>query len=213
VGGGLIVVVAEEDPERWQEALRSAGAVAVSVVELSASPDVGKADGIYVAGGLTPRYRSLLVEGDWLPPDVPYAGFSAGAAIAASQAIVGGWRIGQLVVCDEDAGEDLDQVSTLPGLGLVPFAVDVHATQWGTLTRAVHAVAAGLVAEAVAVDEHTCVSVADGEVVSVDGVGSAYRVTAGGEGVLVRLLSLHCPDLCTLCLLNPGRLPGSGAEA
>ena len=49
-----------------------------------------------------------------------------------------------------------------PGLGLVPFAVDVHATQWGTLTRLVHAVDAGLVAEGWAVDNGTVLVAGDG---------------------------------------------------
>lgn len=34
-----------------------------------------------------------------------------------------------------------------PGLGLVPFAVDVHASQHGTPTRLMHAIDAGLVQE------------------------------------------------------------------
>ena len=39
-------------------------------------------------------------------------------------------------------GEDLDDVVPRPGLGLVGFAVDVHAAQWGTVGRLVHAVCA-----------------------------------------------------------------------
>jgi cyanophycinase len=123
---------------------------------------------------------------DWLPQDVPYAGFSAGAAIAATSAIVGGWRIGDLPVCSPDAGEDLDQVEPRAGLGLTPFAVDVHATAWGTLSRLVHAVAGGLVEGGWAVDEHTCLALAGGEPV-VYGAGCAYRVMPHGDGVSVVL--------------------------
>ena len=70
------------------------------------------------------------------------------------------------------------------GLGLVPFAVDVHATQWGTLTRLVHAVGAGLVEEGWAIDEGTVLVVDDGSV-RVEGLGSAYRVAPRDGGVVV----------------------------
>ena len=78
-----------------------------------------------------------------------------------------------LAVCGEEAGEDLDLVQPRPGLGLVPFAVDVHATQWGTLTRLIHAVALGLVAEGVAIDEGTCLEVHGA------GAGEPARARAG----------------------------------
>ena len=92
----------------------------------------------------------------WLPRDLPYAGYSAGAALAADRAIVGGHRRDDgRPVCAEEAGEDLERLAVRAGLGLVPFAVDVHATQWGTLTRLVHAVDAGLAAEGWAIDEGT----------------------------------------------------------
>jgi cyanophycinase len=116
---------------------------------------------------------------------VPYAGYSAGAAVAAAHAIVGGFRRPDdgRPVAAEEAGEDLDELTVRPGLGLVPFAVDVHATQWGTLTRLVHAVAAGLVAEGWAVDEGAALVVDHGEP-RVEGLGSAYRVTRNGDGAL-----------------------------
>jgi cyanophycinase len=149
------------------------------------SGDVAGAGGIYVCGGLTPLYQELLVAGGpgWLPDGVPYAGFSAGAAIAATSAIVGGWRLGERAVCSEDASEDLDQVEPRAGLDLVPFAVDVHASQWGTLTRLVHAVAAGLAGEGWAIDEHTCLAVTpDGP--AVHGAGSAYHVARESDGAV-----------------------------
>jgi cyanophycinase len=198
-GGGPVACLAVDDgdgvdAERWSSGLQNAGAGNVEVVSLSAerpvrADDVAGAAGIYVAGGLTPLYRALLVDAGtgWLPPDVPYAGFSAGAAIAAGAAIVGGWRIGELPVCAEEASEDLDQVEPLPGLGLVPFTVDIHATTWGTLTRLVHAVTAGLVEEGWAIDEHTCL-VADPAGTRVEGLGCAYRVTRDGEQVAVDVL-------------------------
>ena len=104
--------------------------------------------------------------------------------MAAARAIVGGWRLGGRDVCAEEAGEDLDELAVRDGLGLVPFAVDVHATQWGTLTRLVHAVGAGLVDEGWAIDEGTVLVVDDGAV-RVEGLGSAYRVAPRDGGVVV----------------------------
>jgi cyanophycinase len=152
----------------------------VSADRRPAAADLEGAGGVYVAGGWTPGYQEVLCGTDFAAAlgDVPYAGFSAGAAVAATSALVGGWRLRGVPVADEDAGEDLDELEVRPGLGLVPFAVDVHATQWGTLTRLAHAVAGGLVAGGVAVDEHTCVEVRGSEL-TVHGLGSAYRVGLG----------------------------------
>jgi cyanophycinase len=187
-GGPIVCLVADEgdgiDAERWRSALRDSADGAppeVEVVVLSAGrpladADVAGAAGIYVAGGLTPLYAELLA--GWTPPaGVPYAGFSAGAAVAAGQALVGGWRTaGGLAVCPEDAGEDLDVITIRPGLGLVPYAVDVHAAQWGTLGRLIHAVESGLVAEGWALDEGALL--VDGEI---HGVGAGWHVADGGR--------------------------------
>jgi cyanophycinase len=150
--------------------------------------DLDGAAGVFVAGGWTPGYHEALVGSGtgWLPAGVPYAGFSAGAALAAERAILGGWRLGGVAVCPAEAAEDLDELAVAPGLGLVPFAVDVHATQWGTLTRLVHAVAAGLVTEGWAVDEGTALAL-DGAAPHVAGLGAAYRVVREGERVGVTL--------------------------
>lgn len=192
-GGGEVASVVVDDGDgvdlpRWRGLL----ADAASVRDVVLSPgrplraeDLEGVAGVFVAGGLTPLYAELVVPQRDLLAALPYAGFSAGAAIASDRSIVGGWRLGGRPVCSEDAGEDLDEVTVVPGLGRVPFAVDVHAAQWGTLPRAVAAVAAGLVTEARAVDEHTAVVVRDGEV-EVTGVGQALAVTPGDDGVLVR---------------------------
>ncbi len=183
---GPVLCVCEDDPQRWEAGLRSAGLDDLHTVGLDDPlPAPDGYGGVYVGGGLTPAYAQALAE--WGAPlrtaGVPYAGFSAGAAVAATTALVGGWRLGGRVVCDEDAGEELDELTVRPGLGLVPFAVEVHATQWGTLTRLAHAVAGGLVAGGVAVDEHTCVQVR-GDELRVSGWGSAYRVGPGALQVL-----------------------------
>jgi cyanophycinase len=189
-GGPLVAFVLDEaehtDIDRWVAALRLASAdevrpVVVSPARPPQAGDVDGAAGVFVAGGWTPGYQEVLVAAgtDWLPRDRPYAGFSAGAAIAATDAIVGGHRRDDgRDVGAEDAGEDLVPLTVRPGLGLVPFAVDVHATQWGTLTRLVHAVDAGLVAEGWAVDNGTVLVAGDGPP-RVEGLGSAYHVTRG----------------------------------
>jgi cyanophycinase len=197
-GGGPIAAIvldegADTDPARWTDALRLAGATHADAVIVSADAPptqarVAGAAGIYVAGGWTPGYRDVLAGhgSDWLPRDIPYAGFSAGAAIAASDAIVGGFRRDDgRTICAEEASEDLEALTVRPGLGLVPFAVDVHATQWGTLTRLIHAVDAWLAPEGWAVDEGTALVVEHPAAEPlVEGLGSAYRVARAGAGAL-----------------------------
>jgi cyanophycinase len=184
----IVALVLDEgddtDVGRWTGALTASGAGEVRAVVVSkdrppAAEDVEGAGGVFVAGGWTPGYQEALVGTDWLPSDAVYGGFSAGAAIAGEWAIVGGWKHAGRDVCAEEAGEDLEPLTVRPGLGLVPFAVDVHATQWGTVTRLIHTVRAGLAPEGWAVDEGT-VLVFDGDrVARVEGLGSAYRVTGG----------------------------------
>ncbi len=176
--------------ERWASVLRSTSRCDPAPVlvppggQLDLSALAG-ADALLVCGGLTPAYAAALrpVAADvnqWLAAGRPYAGFSAGAACAAGQAIVGGWRWGDRRVCPEDAAEDLDQVTTAPGLGLVPFAVDVHAAQWGTISRGLAAVQEGLMAAVVALDEDTVLI--DGELV--EGAGQAWCIVAGLRGTV-----------------------------
>jgi cyanophycinase len=140
--------------------------------------------GIFVCGGLTPAYyAALCADQSWCTylhtQQLPYAGFSAGAMIAASHAIVGGWqrvvndRV--IAIADEQASEDLDLLDIRPGLGLVSFAVDVHASQAGTLTRLLHTVDQGATDSGWALDEDTMLSVVDDEL-RIHGQGNAYRV-------------------------------------
>lgn len=51
--------------------------------------------------------------------------------------MLGGWRLGQRVVCHEDNVEDLDQLTRENGLALVPLVTDVHPAQYGNLSRLV----------------------------------------------------------------------------
>ena len=149
-------------------------------------------DGLLIGGGHTPSYldavagitdeiRLLVADG------LPYAGFSAGSMIASDRAIIGGWQIGGVPVCPEDAGEDIDEVTVAEGLGLVDLAIDVHAAHWGTLSRLVAATEAGLVDGGVAIDEFTVLIVGDGEL-RVEGAGSVWKVTTDTHGVVVGTL-------------------------
>ncbi|MFF5538415.1 Type 1 glutamine amidotransferase-like domain-containing protein [Streptomyces cinerochromogenes] len=144
-------------------------------------------DGLLVCGGLTPAYQEALSGClEQLPEllvarGLPYAGFSAGAAVAARRAVVGGWLVDGVPVCPEETGEDLAEVEVRAGLGLVPFAVDVHAAQWGTLPRLVAAVARGEVPYGVAVDENTLLAVGD-DGARVSGAGRVHVVRPAPDG-------------------------------
>ncbi len=151
------------------------------------------ADGVFVGGGLTPAYHDA-VRGireairERVASGMPYAGFSAGASIAAGPALVGGYRVGGVEVVSEDAGEELDAVEVRPGLGLLDFAVDVHAAQWGTLSRLVAAVDAGLVTDGVAIDENTALVISAQAAPAVRGSGQVWRVESTASGVHVQVL-------------------------
>jgi len=179
---------------RWAEVLRRTGPcepvpVLVPLGGLLEVAALGDADALFVCGGLTPGYADALAPAAdairaWLTDGGrPYAGFSAGAAVAAVHALVGGWKDGDVPVCPDDAGEDLDEVTVVPGLGLVPWTVDVHCAQWGTLPRLATAVARdGL--RGLALDENTALHLtADGARVA--GSGTAWSVGPDGAGVAV----------------------------
>lgn len=149
---------------------------------------LGDAAGLLVCGGLTPAYASALRPAaqqirSWLDEGTrPYAGFSAGAAIAATTAVVGGWRSDGVQVCPQDASEDLDEVTIVPGLGLVDVMVDVHCAQWGTLSRLVAAMSRLDAGVGLAIDEDTAVHLGpDGGVVS--GLGNVRVVSRNGSGM------------------------------
>lgn len=172
---------------RWATVLRQVSAcepvpVLVPVGAGLDSLDVG--DGVLVCGGLTPAYAAalnLLAVG-WLG-DRPYCGFSAGAAVAAVRAVVGGWRDGEVEVCPEDASEDLDQVTVVDGLGLVDLTIDVHCAQWGTLPRLIAAL--GPSGSGVGLDENTALHVR-GDEAEVTGSGSVHHVVVAGGVATVR---------------------------
>lgn len=158
--------------------------------ELMPASVLDGADGIIVGGGLTPAYLAAFAPlaahlRREVEAGVPYLGFSAGAMIAPDRALIGGWLIGGVEVVDQDAAEDLDEVTIEDGLGLIDVTVDVHAVQWGNLSRAIAAVDSAAVEEIIAIDESTVLEVGSGPL-RVGGAGTVWAVTKDERGVLVR---------------------------
>lgn len=204
----LAMVVCEASPQDEAESVRAYAAILqaaapapVTVVPLLVGPAApltaealraARPAGLFVCGGLTPRYHEALCRDTaWLDAlreaGLPYGGTSAGAAIAAETALVGGWlatRAGRpRAMLFQGASEGLDELAVRPGLGLAPGAVDVHASQSGTLLRLVHAVALGAAPHGWAIDENTALVLdGPGAAPRVVGAGHAYRVERGAGG-------------------------------
>ncbi len=209
---GLVVIGVEDEDlayhQRFVEVLERIGLgedlVVTRVAEGASCPAeaLRGLDGLVVGGGHTPSYltalapvaadvRALVADG------VPYAGFSAGSAVAATHALVGGWRHDGVPVCPEDSGEEVEELAVHPGLGLVEGTVDVHASSWGTVSRLAAAIAAGLAPRGVAIDEDTCLRFdpagptwVPGDPVTRTGAGRAWWVDpaedAADDAVVVR---------------------------
>jgi cyanophycinase len=162
---------------------------------------LGDADGLLVCGGLTPAYADALgpVAADvrgWLAAgDRAYCGFSAGAAVASTRALVGGWLVGGVPVCPEDAAEDLEELGVVPGLGLIDVMVDVHCAQWGTLPRLLAALGAG--DAGLALDENTALHLSEGAA-TVTGAGAVRHVRRSPDGVAAVTAHLADADLTAL---------------
>jgi len=149
--------------------------------------DINGAAGVFVAGGHTPDIHYALCQDiTWLRTlkreNIPYCGTAAGATIAAQYAVIGGYKIqrkGRTVqVMHPAASEGLEMVDIRAGLGIIPTlfqAVDVHASQAGTLVRAIHMVEQAQYHTVAALDEDTTVEFANGEVI-VYGRGQMYEV-------------------------------------
>jgi cyanophycinase len=157
--------------------------------------------GLFLCGGVTPLYhQAVAANPGWLTylqeTHIPFGGTSAGAAIAAETAVLGGWKATRQAQSREilfvGAGEGLEQLTVRPGLGLMPFAVDVHASQMGTLTRLIHAVELGLVPEGWAIDENTML-VWNGRTSQIFGEGHCYHVQRSREGGVT--VTIHVADL------------------
>ena len=206
-GCRIALLIAEEGDARaetfeaYAEIFRSVGATQPMLTGISVAPTtpLTKArllalnpTAIFVCGGLTPRYQeALCIDRSWLEflseRNIVYGGVSAGAAIAAKRAVVGGWRVqrGERIrqILYQGASEGCDLLDTRQGLGLVPYTVDVHASQWGTLTRLMHAVALGVVGPSWGIDEDTLLEVRSDRYL-VSGSGHVYIVRLTSDGTL-----------------------------
>jgi cyanophycinase len=155
--------------------------------------DLHGLDAVLVAGGLTPAYAHALqpVAAEivtLVKTGAPYLAFSAGAALAARRAVIGGYLQDGVAICHEDNAEDLDELEVVDGLGLVDFAVDVHAAEWGNTTRLMAAVWTGVVERGVAVDENTLLLFNDDSATHRSaGAGRLWWVSRQGPDLLVRL--------------------------
>lgn len=178
-------------------AIGRAGAVETIITALREgdvlSPDVlDDVDGVVLGGGLTPAYREAIAPvasriRRLVEDGVPYLGFSAGAMIAPDRALLGGWQIGGVEVSPEEGAEELDEVTIEEGIGLLDVTVDVHAAQWGNLSRLLAAVDADLIDGGIAIDERTALVLETGRLRSV-GAGNVWLVTRTDDGVRVRTL-------------------------
>ncbi|GAA0996405.1 Type 1 glutamine amidotransferase-like domain-containing protein [Subtercola frigoramans] len=199
----LVLVRDGDGPEKYAALLASLELltelqpvpVLIAEGETVSPTQLADVDGILVWGGLTPAYRDSLdpAFGEirrQVSSGVPYLGFSAGAAIAADRALLGGWKIGEVEVSPHDAAEDLEEITMGEGIGLIDLAVDVHAAQWGTLSRLVAATEAGLVESGIAIDEHTALVIGEGPL-RVVGRGSVWTVTTEGGGVRVATMGAN----------------------
>ncbi len=192
--------------KRWDDVLSTTGfCEPVPVLIGDDAPlDVralGNADGLLICGGWTPGYAAAVEPAavdvlDWLLlGDRPYAGFSAGSAVAAADALVGGWQSGGVQICPEEASENLVDLTVRRGLGAVPFIVDVHCAQWGTLPRLISAVSATPELAGFGIDENT-VLIAGSESAVVRGAGRVWQVT--GRDGCVEVTSLRDGDTVAL---------------
>jgi cyanophycinase len=146
-------------------------------------------DAVLVGGGATPVYLQALLPlapriRELVDAGTPYAGFSAGAAIASERALVGGWLVDGVPVADQDVAHGLGELGLEQGLALTPTTLDVHAAQWGTLARLVAAVESGAIERGAAIDEGTALILTGDEHV-VSGEGNVWWVERVDGGARV----------------------------
>jgi len=143
-----------------------------------------KPSGVCVCANSTPLCQQVLCADrswvDWLQKEnLPFCGVSSGAVVAGEQAVMGGWQVtldGEAHPFQAQAASGgLDELEVRPGLGLVPFAVECHAGQQGTLIRLIHAVAMEMVGESWAIDEDTLLEIGARGIYT-NGLGHTYRL-------------------------------------
>ena len=120
--------------------------------------------GIIVGGGAVPSYinglapaaeqLSMLVRGG-----APWLGFSAGAMAPCVTALAGGWKMQGRQVGQQTGAEGFDEVTFVEGLGLVSLTISTHNDTLSGDGLIISAVESGLLPNAVAVDEATCLRI------------------------------------------------------
>lgn len=154
--------------------------------------DLARFDAFIVAGGPVREYhrhfapvaatiRGRVVSG------APYLGFSAGAMLASNRAILGGYHWNGALVSPRDWSEGVDDIVVDTGLDLVPWTVDVHAAQAGTLGRAMAVAARDRRFDVVALDENTALHVIGQGRPLISGTGHAWWVRSSDDGLNVRV--------------------------
>ena len=148
--------------------------------------------GIIVGGGAVPSYinglapaaeqLSMLVRGG-----APWLGFSAGAMAPCVTALAGGWKLQGRQVGQQTGAEGFDEVTFVEGLGLVSLTISTHNDTLSGDGLIISAVESGLLPNAVAVDEATCLRIdASTGHTEVMGRGLVRWFTREVNGVLVR---------------------------
>ena len=150
---------------------------------------------IFVGGGLTPRYQELLGKNrdfiDYIiQNNIPYGGFSAGSAISSKESIVGGWKIKDsgkdIPILDSDFSEELEYIEIRDGLGFINSPIDVHGSQWGTITRVIHAVDQNIINTGLVIDESTMIEYKN-DTMTVFGIGQVYLVQKKGVNIEISI--------------------------
>lgn len=150
---------------------------------------------IFVGGGLTPRYQELLGNNrdfiDYIiQNNLPYGGFSAGSAISTKESIVGGWKIKEsgkdIPILDSDFSEELEYIEIRNGLGFLHYPIDVHGSQWGTITRVIHAVDQNMIKNGLVIDESTMIEYKH-DTMTVFGIGHVYRIQKNGRNIEISM--------------------------
>lgn len=181
-------------PDEIVDALTAAGECEPVVLEYGVEQEAALADfididALYVSGGDPREYLRALqpVLGEIrrrVAEGTPYFGTSAGALIAADKALVAGYSIGGIAVAPPSISDAESELEIAAGIGLVDITIEVHAAQWGTVSRLIAATEANLVTGGVAIDEDTALVVTDGGL-TVSGSGSIWQVIPGEHGVTV----------------------------
>ena len=117
----------------------------------------------------------------------PWLGFSAGAMAPCVTALAGGWKMQGRQVGQQTGAEGFDEVTFVEGLGLVSLTISTHNDTLSGDGLIISAVESGLLPNAVAVDEATCLRIdASTGHTEVMGRGLVRWFTREVNGVLVR---------------------------